>query len=90
MKTIEVQLFGIEELNETAKERAINWYRANFLNHDHIYDEAYNSVKAFHKIFPTEEGSHSWFEFRADWSAEIDELQGLRLRKWIINNVLRI
>lgn len=87
MKTITIQAYSFDELNEQAQEKAINWYRDNRISTDHIYDEASNTVRKFHELFGTKEGSMSWLDVR---TGHIDDnvmnLKGIRLRTYIINN----
>jgi hypothetical protein len=86
-RTIRTKVYKFNELNETAKEKAIESYRNVGIDVSYIYDEAHETVKAFHKIFGTDEGSRSWLD--VDFSGidnNILELKGLRLRTYIINN----
>jgi hypothetical protein len=85
-RTIEVKIFSFDELSEEAKQRAIE-EQLNHISHDFIWEDAHASVKAFHNLFGTEEGRSSWLDWRqGSIEDNILELQGLRLRKYILNN----
>ena len=91
MKTVTVQTFSFSELSENAKQVAIKNYRNNCNNNpsEFDYNEAYQSVKAFHNIFGTKESLYynSWLEISTE---NIDDdilcLRGVRLYKYIVNN----
>jgi hypothetical protein len=87
MRTIETIAYNFNELSDNAKENALNEYRC-WNDHSWIYDNASESMNAFHKIFNTKIGRQSYY-FTIDTS-NIDEnilnLSGLRLRKYLINN----
>ena len=88
MRTITTNVYKFEELSEQAKETAIENYRnSNDPDTDHLYDEAHDTVKAFHELFPTK--FNAWgglFDFTITAHENIESLTGLRLRTWIINN----
>jgi hypothetical protein len=88
MKIKTINVYSFDELNEKAKQKAIDNYRnTNSDDSQFIYDEANESVIKFHEIFGTNEGSHSWLDCRFDSiDNNILELKGLRLRTYIINN----
>jgi hypothetical protein len=87
MKTISINLYSFNELSEAAKEKAIQKVRNNNPNdYSYIYDEAYKTVKEFHKIFPTSLGLRSWLDYRNNLDKDIINLTGLRLHKYILNN----
>lgn len=98
MRTIEVNLYEYDELSDSAKERARDWYR-----HGMEYawlDEWIDSARAFAEATGTTLKdysiglcSHSYFHIAEvttiPWFVDgQNELTGLRLRTWIINNVL--
>lgn len=87
MRTVRTKVYKFGELSKLAKEKAISEYRATNIDLSSFYDEAYESVKEFHKIFGTKEGSRSWLD---PISGHIDDnilqLKGLRLQKYIWNN----
>jgi len=86
MRTIRTKIYQFDELNDGAKQKAINKYREND-NYDFIYSDAENTVKAFCDAFNVKTGSHSWLDCN---TSKIDdailELTGLRLRKYLLNN----
>lgn len=87
MKTIEIKLYKFNELSEEAKQNAIeNFRNKGSVYTDYIYDEAYETVKEFHKVFGTNLGRHSWLDAGINFDDNILDLTGLRLRTWIINN----
>ena len=59
-KTIRTKVYSFNELNDEAKQVAIQWYREKILDTYFIYDEAHKSVKAFHELFGIKEGSRSF------------------------------
>ena len=87
MRTIRTKVYSFDELNEDAKQNAIENYRNNGIDSTYIYDDAYNSVKKFHEIFGTKEGNRSWLEISTNHIDDnVCNLTGLRLQKYIINN----
>lgn len=85
MKTIEINIYEIEELEGKAKETALEALRER-VDFSWFYDEAEETVKAFTKIFPVSTPYNSWLEPRLDVDDGIEELSGLRLRTYLINN----
>lgn len=87
-KTIEITIYKFEELSKEAKEKAIQQYRDNSGNDNQfIYDEAHETVKAFHEAFGTTEGGRSWLEVSFNNIEDnVLELKGMRLRTYILNN----
>lgn len=89
MKTIEIKVFSFGELNEEAKQKAINKY-LEAEDFYFIWQEAENTVNQFIKLFPLnlKTSYRSWLEPNF-YSIEdnIRELKGLRLRTWLINNL---
>ncbi len=87
MRTIRTKIYKFEELTKDAQQIAIENYRNNYLNNDFIYDDAYNTVKAFNAAFGTKEGSRSWLDINTNHIEDyILELSGFRLQKYLINN----
>ena len=88
MKTIEIKLYKFEELSEEAKQTAISEYRGKGIDTQYMYDEAYESVKAFNELFGLREGNRSWLDFdTTNIDVPVYEMEGLRLRTWLMNNV---
>lgn len=86
MRTIEIKAYLFNELSEEAKEKAVNQSKKNVFT-DHIYDDAYQTVKKACKVFGISEGLKSWLDFSLSGIDEnVLNLKGLRLRKWILNN----
>lgn len=88
MRTVRTKVYKFKELSKQAKEKAIEWYRNSSIDDSQsFYDEAHESVKEFHDIFGTKEGSRSWLDAK---TGHIDDnvmnLKGLRLQKYIWNN----
>jgi hypothetical protein len=87
MKTIRIKIYKFDELNENAKQNAIENYRNNNLDFDFIYYDAEKTVEAFCEAFKVNTGNDSWLDCNTN---NIDEdilnLTGLRLRKYILNN----
>lgn len=87
MKTIEINLYKFSELSEEAKENAIENEIRKGIDTSFYWDEAHQSVKAFHDVFNTREGFNSWLDVRFGYIEDnVRELKGWRLRKYIINN----
>jgi|TARA_R110000782_G_C14632191_1_gene394562 hypothetical protein len=86
MRTVRTKIYSFNELTEEAKQNAVNQYRNNNLNHDFIYDDAYKTVREFNKLFELKEGSRSWLDFSTNFENCIEDLNGLRLQKYIYNN----
>ena len=86
MKTIEIKLYKFEELSKEAQQKAINNKRDEGIDTDFIYDDAYKTVKEFHKVFNTDEGTISWLDVRLNFEDDILNLKGIRLRTYILNN----
>jgi hypothetical protein len=92
MRTIRTKVYTFNELNETAKERAIENYRNS--NTDFFWaDENRQSMEKFAEIFPIKvtdwsyggRGEGVYFRFETDHS-EIEELSGQRLANYLWNN----
>jgi hypothetical protein len=87
MKTIETQIFEFSELDSKVQQKILDRERENAYT-DHVWDEAYNTVKKFNDVFDVNEGSRSWLDYSL-YHIEDNirtELTGLRLRKYLINN----
>lgn len=86
MRTECIEIFKFDELSDEAKKEAIEWYRG-IMDHQYVWDEAHETVKAFHREVGTESGTHSWLDVRVgSFDCDILELKGMRLRTWILNN----
>lgn len=86
MKTVAIKIYSFDELSEAAQQKAIQHHR-EYVDTSFIYDDAHNSVKEFHNIFNTKEGTRSWLDVRTDHlDNDICNLYGLRLQKYIWNN----
>jgi len=87
MKTIEVKIYSFDELTEDAKKVAIENYKNNNLTFDFIYSDAEKTVEAFCEAFNVKIGRHSWLDCNTSHiDDDILNLNGLRLRKYILNN----
>lgn len=87
MRTVRTKVYSFNELSSEAQQKAINNFRNNGVNTDFIYDDAYNSVKAFNEVFGTREGSCSWLDVNANnFDDDILNLKGFRLQKYLWNN----
>lgn len=80
METITLQVFSFDELNEKAKEKAINLYRAK-RDYDWL-DESRESIEAFCKRFRAR--LDNWnvdaFNYSFDVSVDNSNFRGLKLR----------
>tara|TARA_R110002020_G_scaffold334555_2_gene549801 strand:- start:10520 stop:11131 length:612 start_codon:yes stop_codon:yes gene_type:complete len=85
MKTLEIQLFNFEELSKESKENAIQQIEGT-RDYFYIWDESYQTVKKFNYIFDLKEGYNSWLNYQSNFDENIENLKGLRLRKYILNN----
>jgi len=90
MKTIEVKVYSINELNETAKQNAYeNWLNKG---NDYFWEgENRDTLNKFADIFPVkiknfEYGYHNFINWEFTESDEIAELSGIRLLKYLWNN----
>jgi hypothetical protein len=86
MKTIRTKVYQFSELSDSAKQKAIEWYRTGSDDGQIYADEIIDSVKELAKIFNLEFGR----EYTDIRTSHIDdnilELQGVRLYKYIVNN----
>lgn len=92
MKTLEITLYSFNELNDKAKDKAINDY-LHYANTSYIYYEAENTIKEFCNVFNVsyknnyfEYTRNNYFDFQINSDSNIMNLTGLRLRKYILNN----
>lgn len=94
MRTIELKLYQFSELSEQAKERAIQDYRESAANEDLqiMFSEYLASLKRFCDLTGVELKDYSLCD-RSDVTLRFEsydfdntDLQGLRLRTWVINN----
>jgi hypothetical protein len=89
--TIEQTVYNYSDLilpeNSELKNKVINKFETG--DFEYIWNEAHETVKAFHNIFGTRDGNGSWLDTNFDRcsnNAYQYDLTGLRLRKFIINN----
>jgi hypothetical protein len=90
MQTITIEIFTFDELPESAKERARDWYRAQG-DCWHWQDEWWQSAQAFSEIAPIDimGADYDRMEFDARWKnncPDVRDLSGLRAWKWLQNN----
>jgi hypothetical protein len=92
MRTQEITIFTFEELTPEAQERAIEKYRNN--NHDSQCSQEYeDTLKKFINIFPVkvrdwqiDPWGYSHCDMYSQANDEINDLSGLRLFKYLVNN----
>jgi len=86
MKTIRTKVYQFSELTESAKQKAIEWYR-NSNDDGYLYaDEIIESVKEVCELFHLKTG-REWSDIRTSHIDDnIMELKGIRLYKYIVNN----
>lgn len=91
MRSVEITLYSITELSQSARMKAISYYRLHFQDLSHIHHEAFESVKAFRdcfdikfKRFSFEEPFHN--DFSCSISPDVLRLSGPRLSAYIWNN----
>lgn len=84
MRTIEVKLYGIDELTDTAKNNA----HSNYLNSvDYAWsEENRDTLNKFVDIFPVELRGRDNDSIYMLCDDEIAELKGVRLLKYLVNN----
>lgn len=89
MQTVTIEIFTFDELPESAKETARQWYIAQG-DCWHWQDEWWQSVQEFSDIAPIEVNSADYNRMHAstEWTEniEIAYLSGLRAWKWLQNN----
>lgn len=91
MRVIETKAYKFDELNDKAKERALDWWARTYEVYDG--DEIVESIKKFVELFGGrfKDWSLDWYgASRSDWKIslpeEVENLSGVRLYKWIVNN----
>lgn len=84
MRTIEINAYSYNELNEKAKQNAIYNYLKNADN-SYIYEDFINTINKFNELFNLTSGN-TYFHYTINLNTEVINLTGLRLRKYIINN----
>lgn len=88
MRTIRTKVYKFDELVVDAQQNAIEQYRNNNVeDFDYIWNDAEKSIIQFVGLFDISIGRNSWLEFESDYDEEIDNLSGLRLQKWLYNNL---
>ena len=92
MRTQEITIFSFEELTPEAQQRAIEKYRNSNYN-DFCGQEYEDTLKKFSSIFPVKVGNwqvnpwgYSYCDMESQASNEVNDLSGLRLFKYLINN----
>jgi hypothetical protein len=84
MKQVTINIYKFSELSEKAKCKALDNFEAYT---DFIYDDAHDTVKKFCDEFYIRTGSRSWLDYSSNkFDDPINELSGVRLRTWLINN----
>ncbi len=92
MKTITINLYTFDELSETAKDRARDWYREGNNEENYTLDEMMHSLKAIFKrsgikltnweIGPYNQHNHVDFDM-----GDAGSLTGKRAFAWLENNL---
>jgi hypothetical protein len=92
MKTIEIKLFQFDELSDESKQRAIQEWREEGIDHwwtDEYIETIKKGLKAFDAVFADYEIDFAE-TYRSSWRIDAlepkEEITGQRLRTWIINN----
>ncbi len=91
VKVVKIKVFTYDQLSDEAKETAREWYLGN--NFDYAWsDEWRQSLEEFCKVFPitvknweVDDWNHS-FRLIMDTDDNVEELSGIRLRTYILNN----
>lgn len=84
MRTETISIYQFSELSEEAKREALDKFEAFT---DHIWDDAHETVKKFCDEFYIKTGHNSWLDYSSNkFDDPINELTGVRLRTWLINN----
>lgn len=89
MKTIRTKVYQFSELTETAKQKAIEWYRYGNDDAQFYADEIIESVKELAEVFNLEFGREYTDLKTSNIDDNILNLQGVRLYKYIVNNYYR-
>lgn len=88
MQTVETYTFA--ELSKDVQEKLIDKHRSYMSEHIDLYNhmeyEAIDSVQQLHRLFGINTGRSYDYITSIDGIQDIDELCGLRLRTWLINN----
>lgn len=89
MQTVTIEIFTFDELPESAKETAREWYRAQG-DCWHWHEEWWQSAKAFSEIAPIKVwgADYDRMETSTEWTGDLEtaRLSGLRAWKWLRNN----
>tara|TARA_R110000772_G_scaffold35637_4_gene85795 strand:+ start:17600 stop:18223 length:624 start_codon:yes stop_codon:yes gene_type:complete len=83
MRTEIINVFTFDELSEQAQQNAINKVEVYT---DYIYQDAKNTVDKFCEEFNISTGSNSWLDYGNQRNENSEELTGLRLRTYLLNN----
>lgn len=89
MREITMQVYEFDELSDTAKEKARNWWRSKSWDDD--YDYIVEPIKAIGKILGMKADwkvgcRGEYVEFKGDLDYEVEDLSGVRALKWVWNN----
>jgi hypothetical protein len=92
MKIIETKVYTFDELSDSAKEKARDWYRKANTSESYYLDEIYDSLKALFKaanitlkdwsLGPYNRGNQVTFDL-----GDASELTGRRALAWLENNL---
>ena len=85
MRTVKTNVYTYPELSEESKQNAIQQYR-NLDRENHHYHEAKETINAFIKNTQIKTGNRRWTDLICMYDDDIIEINGLRLRTWLINN----
>lgn len=86
-KTIRTKVYAFNELNDEAKETAINQYRARGGDDGNYYaSEITDSVQAMCNALDLKTGRTYADVYPSNYWDNADGLSGVRLYKWVINN----
>jgi len=96
MRTVCKDVYKYAELSERAKEKARDWYRYGPGASYPWSGETQDTLKAFEKALPIkiknysygEGGGRDFISFEVT-DQNVEEIKGLRLRTWLINNFIR-
>lgn len=100
MKTITVNLYSFNELSEEAKQSAIESYRQTTLENDFSWADEY--IGTLKKAIPAFDytlqdwsidslnANASTVKIKCDLSNEVEELEGNRLRTYLLNNYYNV
>jgi len=90
MRTVETKIYKFDELNDDAKQTAIDYFRETE-DFSWLIGEATDTLNAFCEIFPVRWSNIDFTEtYRSSWSVNLDdsvsELSGWRLSTYLWNN----